>query len=140
MELLKDYGCTILHHPGKAKGIVDALSQKSMGSMAHIAMERRSIVQGLQDMDAQARDTFAMTILGSLGEHVFEFDGLLRYGSQIYKSDLDGLKEEILEEAHVTAYAVHPRATKMYHDLRSVYWWQRLKKDVKGYVSRCSVC
>ncbi|WRX29204.1 Integrase zinc-binding domain - like 10 [Theobroma cacao] len=85
-----------------------------------------------------------MTILGSIGEQVFEFDfesdGLLRHGSRIYVPNLDGLREEILEEAHVAAYAVHPRATKMYHDLRSVYWWQGLKKDVGEYVSRCLVC
>ncbi|WRX28974.1 Reverse transcriptase domain - like 10 [Theobroma cacao] len=106
--------------------VADALSRKSMGSMAHIAVARRSIVQELQDLDrirdAQARDTFVMTILGSVGEQVskfgFGFDGLLRHGSQIYVPNLDGLREEILEEAHVAAYAVHQGATKMYHDLR----------------------
>ena len=35
MELVKDYNCTILYHPGKAN-VADALSRKSMGSLAHI--------------------------------------------------------------------------------------------------------
>ncbi|WRX18227.1 Integrase [Theobroma cacao] len=54
--------------------------------------------------------------------------------------DLDNLREKILKEAHVIAYTVHPRATKMYHDLKIVYWWQGLKKDVAKYVARCLTC
>jgi len=34
MELLKDYDCTILYHPGKANVVADALSRKLMGSLA----------------------------------------------------------------------------------------------------------
>ncbi|WRX31000.1 Reverse transcriptase [Theobroma cacao] len=45
MELLKDYDCTILYHPGKANVVVDALSRKSMGSLAHISVDRRSLIR-----------------------------------------------------------------------------------------------
>ena len=38
MELLKDYDCFILYHPGKANVVADALSRKSVGSLAHISM------------------------------------------------------------------------------------------------------
>ena len=37
MELLKDYDCSILYHPGKANVVVDALSRKSVDSLAHIS-------------------------------------------------------------------------------------------------------
>ncbi|KAK6238940.1 hypothetical protein QUC31_004409 [Theobroma cacao] len=53
MELLKDYDCTILYHPDKANVVVDALSRKSMGSLAHISVDRRSLIRkmhGLGDM------------------------------------------------------------------------------------------
>ena len=43
MELLKDYDCTILYHPGKANMVADALSRKSMGSLSHVKGERRSL-------------------------------------------------------------------------------------------------
>ena len=36
MQLLKDYDCSILYHPGKANMVADALSRKSVGSLAHI--------------------------------------------------------------------------------------------------------
>ena len=36
IELLKDYGCIIQYHPGKAKVVANALSRKSVGSLAAI--------------------------------------------------------------------------------------------------------
>jgi len=45
MELLKDYDVHILYHPGKANVVTDALSRKSMGSLAHISGSRRPLVE-----------------------------------------------------------------------------------------------
>ena len=47
MELLKDYGITILYHPGKANVVADALSRKagSMGSLAHLQVSRRPLAR-----------------------------------------------------------------------------------------------
>jgi hypothetical protein len=47
MELLSDYDCTIQYHPGKANVVVDALSRKSMGSLAHIQEVRRPLIKEL---------------------------------------------------------------------------------------------
>ncbi|XP_050207532.1 uncharacterized protein LOC126656949 [Mercurialis annua] len=48
-------------------------------------------------------------------------DGVLRYGSRPCVSDSDGLRDQILEEAHRSAYIVHSGSTKMYHDLKVAY-------------------
>ena len=53
---------------------------------------------------------------------------------------MDNLREEILEEAHFAAYSVHPGATKMYHSIRDLYWWDVLKKDVAYFVAKCLTC
>ncbi|KAH0665271.1 hypothetical protein KY290_027543 [Solanum tuberosum] len=37
-------------------------------------------------------------------------------------------------------YSIHPGATKMYHDLRKIYWWNRMKKDIAGFVAKCPNC
>ena len=50
MELLKDYDCSILYHPGKANVVADALSRKSAGSLAHISIERRPIIKELHEL------------------------------------------------------------------------------------------
>ena len=54
-------------------------------------------------------------------------------------SDPD-LKHEILEEAHCSAYAMHPGSTKMYRTIRENYWWPNMKREVADFVSRCLSC
>ncbi|WMV30003.1 hypothetical protein MTR67_023388 [Solanum verrucosum] len=49
-------------------------------------------------------------------------DGVVLYQRRICGPDVDGLREKILEEAHGSPYSIHSRATKMYRDLREVYW------------------
>lgn len=43
LELIKDYDMDILYHPGKANVVVDALSWKSMGSLAHLGADQRPL-------------------------------------------------------------------------------------------------
>ncbi|XP_070017426.1 uncharacterized protein [Nicotiana sylvestris] len=51
MEILKDYDCSILYHPGKANLVADALSRKSMGSLAHIAPTKRLLDKDIQRLE-----------------------------------------------------------------------------------------
>ncbi|GJX93147.1 putative reverse transcriptase domain-containing protein [Tanacetum coccineum] len=46
----------------------------------------------------------------------------------------------ILNEAHKSKYFVLPRADKMYHDLRDMYWWPGMKRDIAINVSKCLTC
>ena len=46
----------------------------------------------------------------------------------------------MLEKAHASSYAMHPRITKIYHDLRELYWWEGMKKEIVKYVMRCLTC
>nr|GEZ08993.1 putative reverse transcriptase domain-containing protein [Tanacetum cinerariifolium] len=46
----------------------------------------------------------------------------------------------VMNEAHATRYYVHPGADKMYYDLRGLYWWPEIKKDIAMYVSKCLTC
>ena len=50
------------------------------------------------------------------------------------------LKRKILEEAHSSAYAMHPGSTKMYRTLKEYYWWSGMKREVAEYVSKCFIC
>ncbi|GKE18588.1 putative reverse transcriptase domain-containing protein [Tanacetum coccineum] len=43
----------------------------------------------------------------------------------------------IMDEAHKSKYSIHPGADKMYYDLRDMYWWSGMKKDIAEYVSKC---
>ncbi|WMV54234.1 hypothetical protein MTR67_047619 [Solanum verrucosum] len=53
---------------------------------------------------------------------------------------VDGLQVRILEEAHSSRYSIHLGSTKMYHDLREVYWWISVKKGIAEFVAKCPNC
>ncbi|KAH0709204.1 hypothetical protein KY284_010631 [Solanum tuberosum] len=45
LELLKDYDMSVLHHPGKANVVADALRRVSMGSVSHVEEEKRELAR-----------------------------------------------------------------------------------------------
>ena len=47
------------------------------------------------------------------------------------------LRHHILAEAHNSRYSIQPGATKMYHDLREVYWWNGIKRNIADFVRKC---
>ena len=53
MKLLKDDDISILHHPGKANVVADALSRKagSIGSLVHLQVSRRPLAREVQTLD-----------------------------------------------------------------------------------------
>ena len=68
-------------------------------------------------------------------------DGSLRFkGRWCLPTGEPTLKERILEEAQTSKFSVHPGGDKMYQDLKLMFWWSGLKKDVAEYVSRCLTC
>ncbi|XP_070014647.1 uncharacterized protein [Nicotiana sylvestris] len=79
-------------------------------------------------------------LAGQNKDMIVESDGVLRMGDILCVAGVDGLRRAILEEAHNSNYTIHPRSTKMYHDLKQFYWWEGMKKDVANFVSSCLTC
>nr|GEU45501.1 putative reverse transcriptase domain-containing protein [Tanacetum cinerariifolium] len=44
-----------------------------------------------------------------------------------------GVKTLIMDETYAMRYFIHPGANKMYHDLRDMYWWSGMKRDIATY-------
>jgi hypothetical protein len=75
----------------------------------------------------------------ALGFSVDE-QGTLWYKKRICVSDVKEIRELILHEAHDSVYSIHLGSTKMYHDLKSRYWWYGMKRVVSKYVALCDNC
>ena len=47
------------------------------------------------------------------------------------------LRNQILDEAHSSKLSIHPGSSKMYQDLKTHFWWTKMKKEIAAYVVRC---
>jgi len=50
------------------------------------------------------------------------------------------LRNQILDEAHSSKLSIHPSSSKMYQDLKTHFWWTKMKKEITAYVARCDNC
>jgi hypothetical protein len=67
-------------------------------------------------------------------------EGVLWYKGRICVPNVLKLKDKILCEAHESAYSIHPRENKMYHDLKTTYLWYDMKTDIVEYVALYDTC
>jgi hypothetical protein len=66
--------------------------------------------------------------------------GILWFGDRLVVPKDPELRKKILDEAHLSKFSMHPGSNKMYHDLRSLYWWTRMKREIARYISECDTC
>ncbi|XP_069146097.1 uncharacterized protein [Solanum lycopersicum] len=67
-------------------------------------------------------------------------DDILRFQDRLCVPYLDDLRTTIVVETYCSRYSIHLGSTKMYHDLKQIYWWDGMKKDIAEYVAKCPNC
>lgn len=50
-------------------------------------------------------------------------NGVMRFRDKVCVSDVPGLKRKILDEGHKSSLSIHHGVTKMYQDLKKLFWW-----------------
>ncbi|KAL0534336.1 hypothetical protein IC582_028626 [Cucumis melo] len=150
LELVKDYDCEILYHPGKANVVADALSRKVSHSAAliirqaplHRDLEWAEIVVSVGAVTMQLAQLTKRGLAeeGQAVEFSISYDGGLLFERRLCVPSDSAVKTELLSEAHSSPFSMHPGSTKMYQDLKRVYWWRNMKREVVEFVSKCLVC
>nr|GEZ56670.1 putative reverse transcriptase domain-containing protein [Tanacetum cinerariifolium] len=147
IELLSDYECEIKYHPRKANVVADSLSRKerlkprrvrAMSITIHYRLNTKILkAQGEASKDLKAPAKW----LKGLETH-FERrdDGGIYFFDRIWIPSVGGVRKLIMDEAHTSRYSIHPGADKMYYDLRDLYWWRGMRRDIAEYVRRCLTC
>ncbi|KAI3522357.1 hypothetical protein L1887_00076 [Cichorium endivia] len=147
LDVLKDYDCEILYHPGKANVVADALSRKKICVPLRVTCLRMTVVTPLLEMIREAQEKAVKPenqkserIKGQVSNMVKDSRDLMtRYG-RIWVPAMGETRETLMDEAHKSKFSIHPGATKMYRDLRGYYWWPGMKRDVAKYVEKCLTC
>nr|GEZ95452.1 retrovirus-related Pol polyprotein from transposon 17.6 [Tanacetum cinerariifolium] len=60
-------------------------------------------------------------------------DGGVYFFDRIWISSIGSIRKLIMDEAHTLRYSIHPGVDKMYYDLRDLYWWHGMKRDIAEY-------
>ncbi|GJR48690.1 putative reverse transcriptase domain-containing protein [Tanacetum coccineum] len=123
IEFFNDYDCEIRYHLGKAYilSIKDRIlaAQNEASEVVNVPAE---MLRGL-DEQMECRS-----------------DGALYYLDRIWVPLMSDVRTVIMDEANKSKYFVHPGANKTCYDLRDMYWWLGMKKDIALYVSKCLTC
>ncbi|GJS96145.1 putative reverse transcriptase domain-containing protein [Tanacetum coccineum] len=113
IELFSNYECKMRYHPGKANVVADALSRKEWVKPKRVRAMAMTMQSGVKGM-----------ILAAQGE--------LFNQENVFAKRLHGLDQQMERKGDGT--------DKMYHDLRDMYWWPGMKRDIAIYVSKCLTC
>nr|GEX18390.1 putative reverse transcriptase domain-containing protein [Tanacetum cinerariifolium] len=103
---------------GKANMVADALIRKERVKPRCVRAMTRTIQSGMERKE----------------------DKSLYFIDRMWFPLVGGVRMIIMDEAHRIRYFVHPGEDNMYHDLRDMYWWPRMKSDIATYVRKCLTC
>jgi hypothetical protein len=166
LELIKDYELEIHYHPHKANVVADALSRKAschcltvktsditlcqemeklnLGMVQHGTLSQLKLesiilqrIINAQRSDKDMRYIHEKIKAGKANCFRTDDQGIVWFKNRIVVPKDDEVRQQILDEAHLSRYSIHPRSTKMYQDLKQHYWWTKMKIEISRYVARC---
>nr|XP_009768397.1 PREDICTED: uncharacterized protein LOC104219406 [Nicotiana sylvestris] len=119
------------------------LDETEEGGITAYALAQSSLVAHVRDKED--KDPYLVKLKeGVRNKEITSFtlgsDRVLKLNDRLCVPDTDGLRKAIMEESHSSIYSIHPGATKMYLDLKELYWWKGMKKQVVDPVAKSLNC
>ena len=97
-------------------------------------------IKNCQKEDLELVDRVVLVNQGKGVDFKLDENGVLMFHDRVCVSNVPELKKQILEEGHKSSLIIHQGVTKMYHDLKRLFWWPGMKKDIVEFVYTCLVC
>nr|GEW14108.1 putative reverse transcriptase domain-containing protein [Tanacetum cinerariifolium] len=137
IELFSDYDYEIRYHPGKVNVVANALRRKKRIKPKRIRAINMTLQSSIKDKILaalkEAPDESAGLQRG-LDELIKRrSDGALYYLDQIWVPLKGDVRTLIIDKANKSKYSIHLEVDKMYYDLRDMYWWPAMKRDIAVY-------
>jgi hypothetical protein len=141
--------CNCVMMYSRINTLCDELSKMKIEVIPSGALSHISVEPTLQDqiIMAQLSDKGVQIIKENLHKKTEKYKcfrqdgkGILWFESRLVVPKNKDLKKKILDEAHLSKFSMHPGSTEMYHDLKPLYWWTRMKREIAQYVSECDTC
>jgi hypothetical protein len=141
--------CNCLTIDSHVAALCDELSKMNVEVVSLGTLDYISVKPTLQDqiIMAQLSVKGVQIIKRMLNQKVDKYKffhqdskGILWFEERLAVSKDPELRNKILDEAHLSKFSMHPGSNKMYHDLRSLYWWTKMKREIAKYVSECDTC
>jgi hypothetical protein len=141
--------CNCVMMDSRINTLCDELSKMKIEVIPSGALSHISIEPTLQDqiIMAQLSDKGVQIIKENLHQKTEKYKcsrqngkGILGSEDRLVVPKNKDLKKKILDEAHLSRFSMHPGSTKMYHDLKPLYWWTRMKREIAQYVLECDTC
>jgi len=93
-----------------------------------------------QKVDLELVNRVVLVNQGKSVDFRLDLNGVLMFRDRVCVPDVPELRKRILDKGHRSSLSIHPRATKMYQDLKKLFWWPGMKKDIAEFVYACLVC
>jgi hypothetical protein len=141
--------CNYVAMDSKIATLCDELCKLNMEVVSPGTLDYISVEPTLQEQIvlAQIGDKGVQVIKEMLEQKVEKYKcfrrdskGVLWFEDRLVVPKNPELRKKILDEAHLSMFSMHLGSNKMYHDLRSLYWWTRMKREIDKYVSECDTC
>ena len=75
--------------------------------------------------------------IGKSQETTLDANRVLNHKGRIRVHRVDDLNKKLLTESHALRYSIHPGVTKMYSNLKLIWWLSKMKKDITKFMVKC---
>lgn len=93
-----------------------------------------------QKIDLRLVDRLVLINQGQGGEFKIDENGVIRFIDRVCVPNVPKHKKSILEKDHKCGLSIHPNATKIFQDLRRLFWQPGMKKETTEFVYACFTC